>query len=906
MAALPMASSPLTGRTLAHYRVAEKIGAGGMGEVYRAQDTKLGREVAVKVLPEAFARDPDRMARFEREARLLASLNHPNIAAIFGLEESDGLRFLVLELVPGRTLNEHLAADSHTLEEKLGLARQIAEALEAAHEKGIIHRDLKPANVKVTPEGKVKVLDFGLAKAFAGDSGAVDVTQSPTMSDIASRHGVILGTAAYMSPEQARGKPVDKRTDIWAYGCVLFEILSSQMVFRGDTVSDVVAGILRGEPNWEALQSDTPPRVRDLLRRCLQKDPARRLRDIADARFEIEDTLAAPAAETAAPHAAPRPSAWQRALPWGAAAVAGLLVGVLVWFLKPGPSSGTSEPTRVALSLPANSRPAFVRGQVALAISPDGRQVVYTGLVGAQPRLLRRSLDSYEVSPIAGGEGGSGPFFSPDGRWIGFSTPGYMKKIPAGGGSPIALCPTSFIFGASWTSDGTIVFGQSATSGLWRVSADGGKAEPLTEVDLGHGEISHRWPVVLPDNKTVLFTVVTGGGVGEWRIDALSLATGQRRTLIQGGTQPQYSPTGHLVFLQPNGVVAAVPFDAERVEVTGPPFPALEGIAASELSFGTAHFALAQDGTLAYLPGTLSGPERTLVWVDRKGTSRPVSEVARAFETPRLSPDGRQVAVTSREVSADLWTLQLGQDNLVHFTFDPAEEETPVWSPDGKRLAYSAIRGTKRVILWRLADGSASEEQLLEGPGHSHVTDWSRDGRLLLYEQESSAENGWDIWVLPLEGERKPLLLLGSNHNERWPVLSPDGRWMAYLSDESGRPEVYVQAFPRPGGKWQVSTGGGGEPVWARNGRELYYRNGYRLMVAPVQTGPVFTPGKAQVLFEWPYEAMDGIRPNYDVTPEGQQFLMIKAIETSSTPTQINLILNWSEELKRRDAAQKK
>ncbi len=634
----------------------------------------------------------------------------------------------------------------------------------------------------------------------------------------------------------------------------------------------------------------------------MQKDPARRLHDIADARLEIEDILAAPAAETAAP----RTAGWQRALPWGVAVLGALAVGTLVWFLKPGPPSATHQPARVTISLPPNSRPAFVRGQAALAISPDGRQVVYTGLVGATPQLLRRSLESYEVTPISGGESGSGPFFSADGRWIGFSTPGHMKKIPVGGGSPTTLCETSFIFGASWASDGTIIFGQSATSGLWRVSADGGKPEPVTQLDLQRGEVSHRWPVVLPGNKTILFTVVTSGGVGEWKIDALSLATGERRTLIQGGTQPQYSPTGYLVFLPPNGVVAAAPFDAERLEVTGPPFPALEGMAASELSFGTAHFALSRDGTLAYLPGTLSGPERTLVWVDRKGASRPMSDVARAFETPRLSPDGRQVAVTSREVSADLWTYQIGQGNLVHFTFDPAEEETPAWSPDGKRLAYSGSRNARRVILWRPADGSASEERLFEGSGHSHVTDWSPDGRLLLFEEENSAASGWDIWVLPLDAERKPLLLLEGNHNERWPVLSPDGRWLAYLSDESGRPEVYVQAFPRAGGKWQVSADGGGEPVWARNGRELFYRNGYRMMVVPVQTQPVFTPGKPQVLFQWPYEAMDGVRPNYDVTPDGQRFLMIKATESDSAPAQINMILNWSEELKRRDAAQMK
>jgi len=910
MAALQI-DSPLTGRTLSHYRIAEKIGAGGMGEVYRAQDTKLGRQVAVKILPQAFAQDPDRMARFEREARVLASLNHPNIAHIYGLEEADRVRFLVLELVPGRTLNEHLTAEPHTLEEKLELARQVAEALEEAHEKGIIHRDLKPMNIKVTPEGKVKVLDFGLAKAFAGEAPSTDLSQSPTLSGMASREGVVLGTAAYMSPEQARAKPVDKRADIWAFGCVLYEMLTGQMAFRGGTFSDVVAGILRGDPDWDALPTETPTRVRDLLRRCLQKDPARRLHDIADARLELEDALAAPVGTTPASSAAgaamPRPAGWARALPWGVAILAALAAGTLVWFLRPGPPSGTREPARMAINLPPTSRPAFVRGQVALAISPDGRELVYTGLVGATPQLLRRSLDSYEVTPIAGGESGSGPFFSPDGRWIGFNTPGLLKKIPLGGGAPVTLCESSFVFGASWASDGTIIFGRAASSGLWRVSADGGTPEPLTQLDPQKGEVSHRWPVVLPDNQSVLFTVATSAGLSEWKIAALSLTTGQRRTLIEGGTQPYYSPTGHLVFLQPNGVVAAVPFDLGRVEVTGPPFPVLEGMAASELSFGTAHFALSREGTLAYLPGTLQGPERIMVWVDRKGTSRPLSDIARGFETPRLSPDGRMVAVAAREVSADLWTYQLGEGNLIHFTFDPAEEETPAWSPDGKRLVFSASRGARRVILWRPADGSAPEERVFEATGHSHVTDWSSDGRwLLLEQQEPMSANGWDIWLLPLEGERKPQLLLGSRHNERWPALSPDGRWLAYLSDESGRSEVYVQAFPGPGGKWQISTDGGGELVWARSGRELFYRNGDKMMVVPVQTQGMFTPGKPQLLFQAPYEVMDGFRPNFDVTPDGQRFLMIKDAESESAPAQINLVLNWFEELRRRDPGRKK
>ncbi len=900
----------MIGQTLGHYRILEKLGEGGMGVVYRAADSKLGREVAIKVLPETFARDPERLARFEREARVLASLNHPNIAAIHGLEEQDGLRYLVLEYVPGLTLAERLGdkapgervragfKPAHAplpVDEALEIAKQIAEALEAAHEKGIIHRDLKPANVKVTPEGKVKVLDFGLAKAFEPEGSDVNLSKSPTISVAATRAGVILGTAAYMSPEQARGKAVDKRTDIWAFGCVLYEMLSGKPVFGADTITDTIAAIVKNEPDWSALPAETPAAARPLLRRCLEKDPHRRLHDMADARIELEETLQkAPgigAGDAGVAAAAPRPAPLGF-MPRKSAAMLGLgglvmgaaAAGMVVWRLVPTPSAPAPLLTRVLLSLPPSAplSPGII-GR-ALAISPDGSRLVYVGFREGSTRLFVRAMDELEPKPLAGTEGAQGPFFSPDGQWVGFFAQGKLKKVLLNGGAPVTLCDTAANTGAYWARDGTIFFAVAINSGLSRVSAEGGVPQVVTT--LARDEEAHRQPHVLPGGEAVLFTVFPGRGIA-----VQSLKTGFRRMLIQDGVDARYAPTGHLVFARA-GTLLAAPFDLKRLEVTGPAVPVADGVRMTVFRIA-AHYAFSETGSLVYTSGGPGGSEDMLVWVDRKGTSRPLGTSPRSFVHPQLSPDGQKLALDIREAGGDVWIHDLVRGTLTRLTFDPGEEETPIWSPDGKRVAFTASRaGQPRSIFWKPAGGGA-EELLATAPHHLHLTSWSPDGRFLLYYQ-MAPNTGQDIWLLPLEGDRKPRPMLQTPFNESDAKFSPDGRWVAYVSDETGRNEVYVQAYPGPGGKSQISTEGGTEPAWARSGRELFYRNGDKMMAVTLETKPGFTAGTPRLLFQGQYE------PTYDVAPDGQRFLMIKAGAQGAAPVQLQLVLNWFEELKRR------
>ncbi|MEO8348112.1 MAG: protein kinase, partial [Acidobacteriota bacterium] len=620
----------MIGSNLGHYHIEEKIGEGGMGEVYRARDSVLRREVAVKVLPSIFASDPERLARFEREAHLLASLSHPNVGAIHGFEESGGVRFLVLELVPGETLAERLSGGPLPVAEALEVCRQIAEALEAAHEKGIIHRDLKPANVKITPQGKVKVLDFGLAKAFdTVSSDAVDRSQSPTITTGATQQGVILGTAAYMSPEQARGKAMDRRTDIWSFGCVLYEALTGKSAFVGETVSDTLAGILTREPEWDRLPVSTPANVRALLRRCLRKEPERRLRDVGDARIELEEALSG-AADTAAPATA-RPSAARV----GVAALAGLVLGaVAAWIAgsRFGRQPAVIAPVaRFSIPLPAKS--TLFTGIHSIALSPDGSLLAFAAQSGGQRQLYLRRLDDLESKPIAGTEGGIEPFFSPDGQWIGFWHPvsRALKKVALSGGAPLTLCETDVLYGASWGADDTIVFSPTVPGGLARVPAAGGKVEPVTKLDLDKNERDHRYAQILPGGKAVLFTIADSkiDSYDDARIAVQSLETGERKILVEGGTLGRYSPSGHLLYVRA-GNLLAVPFDLARLAVTGPPVPVLKGVFES-VNQGSAHFDVARNGSLAYVPGGAEGAERTVVWVDRQGKAEPLPLPQRAY-----------------------------------------------------------------------------------------------------------------------------------------------------------------------------------------------------------------------------------------------------------------------------------
>ena len=880
---------PLTAGThLGSYKVLAPIGAGGMGEVYQAHDTKLGRDVAIKVLPEAFAHDSERLARFQREAKMLASLNHPNIAAIYGLEQSNATHYLVMELVSGETLADRIKRDrAIPVEEALGLAKQIAEALEAAHEKGIIHRDLKPANVKVTPEGKVKVLDFGLAKAFAGDAVSNDPSESPTLSRAATMQGVILGTAAYMSPEQARNKAVDKRTDIWAFGCVLYELLTGKQAFHGEDVTDILAAVVKTEPDWQALPATTAVQIRNLLRRCLQKDKTLRLQAAGDVRLEIQEALTAPAQEevTATRHA----RSWRQVAMFAITALAFLAIGgISVWNLKPTPAPQRPV-TRFTISLPAGQRLAGL-DDPAIALSPDGTRLAYVAIQGGIQQLYLRAMDSPEVKPILGTEGAAAPFFSPDSQWVGFFAGGKLKKVSVSGGAAVSVADVPGTYrSATWGSDDAILFWSVGRSGIFRVSEAGGTPQTLVA---SKPEEAVLFPEILPGGKAVLFTA--GTSLADPRVAIRSQQTGERRDLI-GGMRPSYAPTGHLIYAQ-GGTLMAVPFDPQRLGLTASPVPVLEGVLQGSTT-RIPQYSFSNTGSLAYVAaGSVQGSQRMLVWVDRKGAEHPLPAPSRNYgaAAQRLSPDGRRVAVA---IDFQTWLYDLSRETLTRLTFDGGSNTTPIWTPDGKRITVQSTRGggTSANVWWQMADGSGTAERLTTSDYQHIPSSWSPDGQALAFS-EINPTTGQDIWVLRLS-DRKAEPFLRTPANEGAPQFSSDGRWLAYVSDESGRREIYVQPYPGPGGKWQISTEGGNEPVWGRDG-EIFYRNGDKMMAVDTRTQPTFSAGKPKVLFEDAYVPTLLAAPTYDVSADGQRFVMLKDSELATT--QINIVLNWFEELKRR------
>jgi Tol biopolymer transport system component len=885
----------LPGTRLGTYEVVAQIGAGGMGEVYRAHDTKLARDVAIKVLPANFVNDPERLSRFQREARMLAALNHANIATIYGLEQFDGVTCLVMELVPGETLAERVKAGPLGIEEALKIAVQIAEALEAAHEKNIIHRDLKPANVKVTPEGKVKVLDFGLAKAFAGDAATDDPSNSPTLSRGATMQGVILGTAAYMSPEQAHGKACDKRTDIWAFGCVLYELLTGKQAFHGESTTEILAAVLKEEPNWHALPASTPVKIRELLRRCLQKNLRQRLHDAADARIEIDEALTAPAMEEPASAAKGVRALGRRELILGSGAslLGAAIAGIAVWNLKPSPSSPAQAVTRTVINLPPGRELAGFESGPAVVISPDGTRLVYAATQGGIQRLYVRAMDSLlEAQPIPDTEGASSPFFSPDSQWLGFLAGGQLKKISVGGGAAATITISAYA-GANWGSHGMIAFPPANLSFLQQVPDAGGAPQRLTR--LGKSDSSHRWPEFLPGGKAVLFAA--SDGATNWtnaQIAVQVVGAGERRSLVQGGTQPRYVPTGHLLYAQ-GGNLMATTFDPQRLQVTGASVPVVDGVVQS-VSSGAAQYSISTTGSLVYVPGGVQGAGRKLVWVDRNGAEQPFAAPAHAYESPRLSPDGQRIAVVA---DSQIWLYDLSRETLTRLTFEGNTNSRPVWTPDGKRIAFYSTKDGQLNLFWQLADGSGGLEKLATSDFINVPVSFSPDGQLLAFH-EANPTTGEDILVLRLS-DHKVQPFLRTSFNEADPRFSPDGRWIAYMSDESGHSEIYVQPYPGPGGKWQISTDGGTEPVWNRNGRELFYRNGNKMMAVEITTQPSFALGNPRVLLEGPYMLATVPISNYDVSPDGRRFLMIKPTEQAqAAATQINVVLNWFEELKRR------
>jgi serine/threonine protein kinase len=888
----------MIGKTLAHYEITSQIGKGGMGEVYQAKDTKLGRDVAIKVLPQEFAQDADRVARFQREAKLLASLNHPNIAAIYGLEESGGTNFLVMELVEGNTLDERIKAGPIPMEEALKLALQIAEALEAAHEKGVIHRDLKPANIKVTPEGKVKVLDFGLAKAFANEPADLNLSNSPTLSQAATMQGVILGTAAYMSPEQARGKPVDKRTDIWAFGCVLYEMLTGKAAFQGEDVTEILAAVVKSGVNLDLFPANIHSRIREVITRCLQKEQKKRYPEISQAQYEIEQVLTDPSGVFVQPVTEAKPrKKLQLGLPWLAAVVVVSLIvaAIATWNLKP------SEPRpvmRFDYELPEGQQFSETSRQL-LTVSPDGSHFVYSTASG----LYLRALDQPTARLIPGTDESSRyPLFSPDGKSICYFSQkdGQLKRIAVSGGASETLCSAQDPRRPTWGADGSIVYAQ--TQGIMQIPSKGGKPKVL----INNGGFNLGEPQMLPGGKAVLFTIPSAEGK---KVAVQSLESGERKELFSGDSA-RYLPTGHIIYSFKN-TLFAIQFDPGKLELTGEPVSMVEDVLHGDYH---SQYAVSDSGMLIYVPGTMdaTGTGNTLVWVDRKGNETPIAAPPDAYLFPKISPDGKRVALTVQYPSSSsyisIWDL-VG-NNMNRLTFDEASYAFPLWSPDGKRIAFQSRREGKGFVYWKAADNTGTEELLVSDSGLNITpSSWANNGKSLIFMEQNSATNT-DIGEIIMQGDRVKKPLLNENSNEVDPQISPDGRWMAYSSNKSGQLEIYVCPYPEgvKGGKWKVSTGGGVWPLWSPDGKELFYRNGDDYMAVSVKTDPIFSKETPRILFHGAYAFFPNapLIRNWDISPEGNRFLMIKppGVTTGGSPAEgprrIGIIVNWFEKLKER------
>jgi Tol biopolymer transport system component len=876
------------GSRIGPYEITSALGAGGMGEVYRARDTKLGRDVALKILPEVFAADPDRLARFEREAKALAALNHPHIAQIHGLEDQGGVRALVMELVEGPTLAERIAEGPIPLQEAAPIARQIAEALEAAHDAGIIHRDLKPANIKVRDDGTVKVLDFGLAKALEGarnasGSAGASLANSPTLSVHATVAGIILGTAAYMSPEQVRGRRIDRRADIWAFGCVLFEMLSGQSPFRGDSINDLMGAVIGEEPEWRALPATLPRGIPRLIQRCLQKDPRQRLHDIADARLDLEEALSEPVGGAAESVAVQPLAAWRRVLPWAVASLLLVVAGVQTWRASGITGTGITSPVRFAILPPAGLEAGDWSWPLA-ALSPDGTRVVLSYDRGGTSALYQRSIGQLEATLIPGTEDGHAPFFSPDGKWIAFATERQMRKVALDGGAPVTLCECPW-GGGTWGPDDTIVYTPDYTDGLFRLPAGGGAPRQLTVPDNAKGELGHWWPQFLPDGKTILFTNFSTP-IERSRLETYALDTGTRTTIVEGATFGRYTPTGHLLFARGESVMA-VRFDARTLKVTGQPTPVLDGVA-GESSNGQLDVSMSANGTLAYVPATAFRVANRLVWIDRKGTVQPVTTAAREFADPRVSPDGRRVALTiTQEGDRDVWMYDLDRGTFTRVTAEKARQFVPIWTPDGRSLFFSFEEPVYHIYR-RPTDGTRPAERVFGDQYDARPRSFTPDGRVLLFQHSSPKTRG-DLLALPLDGG-EPRSVVQTPSDDSDGRLSPDGRSLAFVSDESGRREVYVQPFPQGGQRVQISIEGGYMPIWSRDGRELFFLEGKtKLMSVPIAPGKELSPGRPALLFEGRFDF------GYDVTPDGR--FIVAQRDPQAPPVPVHIVLNWHEEL---------
>jgi serine/threonine protein kinase len=886
-----------SGQRLGPYEILAAIGAGGMGEVYRARDTRLDRVVAIKILPDHNASKPELRERFEREARAVAALNHAHICVLHDIGHQNGTDYLVMEYLEGETLAQRLTKGALPLDQVLRYAIEIADALDKAHCKGITHRDLKPGNIMLTKAG-AKLLDFGLAKLTQQDTAAnMPLSQASTKGSITGQ-GVILGRVQYMAPEQVEGKDVDARTDIFAFGVVVYEMATGKKAFEGKTQASLIAKILEIDPPpISSLQPMTPPALDRVVRKCLAKEPEKRWQDASDLCDElrwISESSAQPLGPRAIstkgiPALGPRPLV----LGLGALIIA-LITALMVWNLKPSPASPSKAVSRFTIPLPPGQSVSTpdIAG-TALALSPDGTKLAYVASEKGTQRIYLRAMDGFEARPLSGTEGGDNPFFSPDSQWLGFSSGGKLRKVSVNGGAVVTLSEAAGLnLGASWSSQGTIVLG--GVGGLQQIPDGGGTLEQLTHLE--RGDAAHGWPELLPNGESMLFTVATNGPP---RLAVQALRSGKRQNLIAGGT-PHFVDSGQLVYAQA-GTLMAAPFDLRKLTITSAAIPVVEGILQSPIT-GAAQYSISSTGTLAYVPGSATVQSR-LVWVSRTGVEQLLLAPTHAYLDPRLSPDGRTIAVGTSEDGLQIALFDVGRETLSRFTFE-GNNRVPIWTPDGKHIVFwSDAMGEPANLFWQRADGSGGREQLRKSNYLDAPFSFSADGELLSFVELKAT--GDEIWVLRMSDRKAQPFLSASGPDA--PEFSPDGRWLAYVSEESGRREVYVQPYPGPGGKYQISPEGGTEPVWNRNGRELFYRNGDKMMAVDIYTEPSFAAGKPRQLFEGDYILNYFAGPYYDVSSDGQRFLMLKPVEHAQVaPSEINVVLNFFEQLKQKVPTGKK